>query len=240
MIFGLYDVTDKRSPVIEKFILLVKKNNLKELSKKIRYPLNRLYPIPSIKNSSDFIKRYDEFMDSELKSIIITPNKENSWSEMGWRGLMLKNGEIWLDFEGYLTQINYESKFEIKRRAELIDLDKQNLYPVLRNFLEPILEWETKSYHIRVDHLGDYKYRYSEWSKNIPTSQKPDLVINNGEWEADGNVGNHHYDFFNEGTKYMVYINRIGNDDTVFPGGLEVSQSNKIVLDEPAIKVFNE
>ena len=61
----------KYRPVVTNFVNAVKSGNIDKLSSKIKYPLNRTYPIPPIKNKQEFVKRYKEVFDDNLTKKII-------------------------------------------------------------------------------------------------------------------------------------------------------------------------
>ena len=76
------------------------------------------------------------------------------------------------------------------------DLDRKR--QLVRKFKRPVFEWKTKSYIIRVDDMDDWDYRYSSWSIDKKLSDKPDLVIYDGEYNPQGSGGNHNYDFLKD------------------------------------------
>ena len=45
--------------------------------------------------------------------------------------------------------------------------------------------------------MDDWDYRYSSWSIDKHLSDKPDLVIHDGEYHPQGSGRNHNYDFKN-------------------------------------------
>lgn len=55
--------------IVKKFktvIEFIKENNAIELSKFVEYPIERGYPIPTIKNKSEFISYYPTLFDKEF------------------------------------------------------------------------------------------------------------------------------------------------------------------------------
>lgn len=64
---------------------------------------------------------------------------------MGWRGIMLDNGTIWIDSdEGKIIAVNYQSDFEKKLRKELINKEKENVHVSLKTFESPTYKIKTK------------------------------------------------------------------------------------------------
>ncbi len=220
--------------IVLDFIDSIKSGNKEEVLKFIIFPLNRHYPLPSIKTPEEFFLRFDEVFDLELIEVISNSTLDD-WSEVGWRGIMLNNGTLWLDFDRTLLGVNYQSEIEKQRQIELIEQERETLYSGLREYLFPVLDWETKSYKIRIDYLGEYEYRYASWSMDKETSEKPDLVLYQGILIPDGSGGNRYYEFHNGEFKYVVYIWYLGTENTP-PGDLSVYKNDQLILRESVIK----
>jgi hypothetical protein len=54
------------------------------------------------------------------------------------------------------------------------------LYPDIRNFIRLERFFEMKKYLVRVDFIGNGKYRYVLWSKGKPILDKPDFIFEDG------------------------------------------------------------
>jgi len=104
------DLKPEYQKFIKSFISNVKSNNKEGVATFISFPLGRDYPIPSVKNKADFLKRYDQIFDATLKNEIIKSNPAKDWSEVGWRGIMLNQGTLWIDTDGKIISINYQSQ----------------------------------------------------------------------------------------------------------------------------------
>ena len=102
------------SRVVREFINAVKTKDPENIAVYISFPLRRKSPIPPIINKRQFIKRFDEVFDNTLISIIINSDPNRDWSQVGWRGIMLGNGDIWLDDSGRLIALNIQSEVEAK------------------------------------------------------------------------------------------------------------------------------
>lgn len=199
---------------IKVLISYFKTKDVTKISNKINYPLYRAYPIPPILNKSEFNKRFNEVFDETLIHQIVH-SKINQWEEVGWRGIMLNNGDLWMaNLDGVISCINYQSEFEKQYRTRLIELDKQHLHPSLKTFHNPIYKIKTTQYLIRIDELDDYNYRYASWKNNQNEKSNPDIVINNGNWENLGSGGNHVITFKNGIYTYKVYRNFLGTENT--------------------------
>ncbi|WP_412467213.1 hypothetical protein [Pedobacter sp. KLB.chiD] len=226
----------KYRSVVAGFIKVVKSGNIQKLSNKISYPLNRAYPIPPIKNKQEFMKRYQEVFDGNLIKKITNSKVETDWSDVGWRGLMLLRGELWLDADGKLIAVNHQSKLEAKEQARLINLEKKHVHPSIANFEQPVLVFETAQYRIRIDDLGNDNYRYASWPIKSKMSDKPELILTNGKFKPDGSGGNHNYQFKSGDYVYTCFIIVMGEKDAP-PAQLMISKAGKEILSQPAKKI---
>ena len=216
---------------IKNTIALFKTGNVDEISSIIDFPLHREYPIPSIKNKKEFIQRFSEVFDEILIDKIVNSECEQ-WSEVGWHGIMLDNGVLWMaNSDGVITSVNYQSDFEKKLIQDLIAKDTQNLHVSLKTFESPTYKIKTKNYLIRIDELTNSKYRYASWKISEKESSEPDIILNNGELEFDGSGGNRVFTFTNKNYTYKVYRNIIGAYDTP-EISLEIEKDGNIILTE--------
>jgi hypothetical protein len=147
---------------IQKLIKLFQTKNIDGISKIVNYPLSREYPIPDVKNGDDFKKRFYQIFDAKIISQI-SNSKIEQWSEVGWRGIMLDNGDLWIDTDGRITALNYQSAFETNQKNNIIVKEKKNLFSTLKQYKSPVYKITTKSYLIRIDELSNGKYRYASW-----------------------------------------------------------------------------
>jgi hypothetical protein len=155
------------------------------------------------------------------------------WSEMGWRGIMFLDGDIWLDLDGRLIGVNYQSEIEKEKRESLLKIDKNSVHESIREFKAPVCILETSKFRIRIDDIGDYNYRYVSWPINSKMSDKPDIILLHGEFISEGSGGNHGYVFKNGDYSYDCEIIEMGEDDSP-PALLIVSKGDKEVLSEKA------
>ena len=205
----------------------------------IRYPLKRQYPLPDIKNEAEFINRFDEVFDEELVAVIGSSNINTDWDSVGWRGIMLNNGVMWVDTDGKVIAVNTQNTTEQAHAEKLIAQDKQSLHSSIKTFQKPILDWDTAKYRVRVDDLGDGNFRYASWSIDKSPSDKPDIVLINGDITFEGSGGNHHYTFKNGRYSYVLQVTVIGCD-TSPPGWLEVYKDEKLLLSDAVISAVNK
>lgn len=228
------EMSNENKKIISDFIDCVKNSNTVKLSEKVSYPFRREYPIAKIKNKQEFIKRYNELFDATLIKKIATSNPSTDWSKMGWRGFMLLNGVVWLDYDGKLIAVNYQSEYEAKTRLHLINAEKNNLHESLKEFKQPICILETAKFRIRIDEMNNGNYRYASWGLNNKMADKPDLIINNGTFIREGTGGNHTYEFKNGNYKYHCSIIVLGEKNTP-PARLTIYNNENVILTQKAL-----
>jgi len=227
------DMTFEHQKIVQNFIETIKTKNKEKISSLVRYPLTREYPIPEVKNKNELLKRFDEVFDTKLLTLIVKSKVKTDWSEMGWRGIMLLDGEVWLDFDGKLIGVNYQSQFEKKKKEKLITIQKNSLHKSLQNFVRPVCILETSKFRIRIDDMGHDKYRYASWRLQQKMSEKPEVLILNGKVEREGSGGNHSYVFKSGEYTYECGIVEMGEDGAP-PAFLTVSKGNKEILSQNA------
>ncbi|RZJ52403.1 MAG: hypothetical protein EOO44_11900 [Flavobacterium sp.] len=227
------DLKPEYQKLIKSFIENVKNDKKEAVAALVKYPFAREYPIPTVKNKTEFVKRYNQIFDTTLKNKIIKSNPAKDWSQVGWRGIMLNQGDLWVDEEGYLTAVNYQSKYEKELKTKLIGSDKSKLHSSISKFKEPVCVLETSKFKIRIDDLGNNNYRYASWSVKQKMSEKPDLVITKGKFVAEGTGGNHHYDFKKGNFLYVCDIIVLGEKNSA-PAALVIYQNGKEILSQDA------
>lgn len=202
--------------VVNRFIALVRDGDAHRLAEEISFPLRRRYPLPSI-SRDEFIDRYQEIFDGEFVRIIVSSGNRECGRIEG-RGLQLHDGLVWFSEDGRIGSINYESEFEERERHRLIDLERLELHASLSSYQEPVLEWETCNYRVRVDRV-DGEYRYAAWGVDRFHDSEPDLVIANGTYNPEGPSGDHGFYFANGAYKYILFVD---TTSTISAGDLEV------------------
>jgi len=216
---------------IRKVIDLFKLNDIEKISNIIRFPLCRQYPIPSIKDKKEFTKRFNEVFDKILIEKIAN-SKIEQWTEIGWRGIMLDDGVLWMaNSDGIITAVNYQSDLEKKLWGDLIAEEKENLFISLKNFEKPIFKIKTRTSLIRIDQLTNNYYRYASWKIGEVQSSKPDIIIDNGELKYEGSGGNHVITFVKGNYTYRIYRNILADENS--PDiTLEVEKNGEVILTE--------
>ena len=223
------DVSKKAN--VNNIISLFKRNNVNDISNMINYPLQRQYPIPDIKNKKEFKQRFSEVFDKVLIRQI-AHSKTSQWLEVGWRGIMLDNGLVWIDsYSGKIVAVNYESPFEKNLRVKLIQKEKERVHISLKKFEIPVYKIKTKQYLIRIDKISDDKYRYASWKLGSKENTRPDLILNNGELDFQGSGGNHVITFTSGNYTYKVYRNIIAEENGA-DANLEVEKDGQTILSQ--------
>lgn len=238
LIFNSYflnaqDLRPEYQKFISKFILEVKNGDKEAIAKRIKFPFKRDYPIPSVKDKADFVKRCNQIFDKVLIDKITKSDPAKDWSEMGWRGIMLNQGDLWMDTDGKIISINNQSAEELKLKNELIAKQKKNVNASLSNFKDPVAILETSKFRIRIDDLGNNNYRYASWSIKKKMTDTPELVIEKGVFVAEGTGGNHYYEFKKGNFKYECHFTILGEKNSA-PAALIVYQSGKVILSQNA------
>ncbi|MEL1220651.1 hypothetical protein TVA88_16260 [Aeromonas hydrophila] len=224
-------------PLVQRVIDAAKGRDPQVLARQIKYPFKQEYPIPVIKSTSEMVARFDEVFDDAILNSIASSRVGQDWQAMGWRGIMLGSGEVWLDFDGKVIGINHQTAQAAKRKAELVAKQKSDLYPGLREYQRPELMWQTEKFTIRIDELGDGRYRYASWAKGKALSDKPDLVLSNGTVRVEGTGGNHTYLFTSGPYRYECVVTVLG-ERGMPPGELVVYQNEVAIMHQPVIKVL--
>lgn len=224
--------TDKQ--YIRALIQHVKANNKSKICDMVAYPLTREYPIPDIRNKKELMTRFSEVFDTKLMKTIAQSDLKTDWSAMGWRGIMLLSGDLWLDNNGKITAINYQSNLEKTKKDKLITAQKNELHTSLRSFIKPICILQTKTHRIRIDEVANNKYRYASWKRTQSQSEKPELILKNGEINFEGSGGNHYYSFKSGIYSYICEIIVLGNQSTA-PAYLVVRKNTTELMRQAAI-----
>ncbi|MEY3500740.1 MAG: hypothetical protein RL308_2409 [Bacteroidota bacterium] len=219
--YGLLETTRQiieEIQVVDDIILLFKSNNKIKIANMISYPLYREYPIPEIKNTQEMLARFEEVFDEHFISKLAKSNA-NDWSRVGWRGVMFGNGELWLDDDGKLRAVNYQTPFEENRLETIILRDKNIIHESIKSFIEPILVGVTNDYRFRIDlmkeqeNIDDIAFRLAVWKINERMCDKPFTILLGTEYHGSEQIS--FYEFKNGEMRYTydeIYF-AINKDD---------------------------
>jgi hypothetical protein len=163
----------------------------------IRYPLGREYPLPPLKSPADLISNWDDFFDAADTSAMITDKPE----QMGWRGVMLGNGDVWFDGDS-IVAINLRTKAYFKKFNEAKNKDFLTIHPSARGYQHVAVICSTSSKSIRIqEHIDGY--HYFAWAKGADLLDRPMLTLK-GTMEFQGSGGGATYTFENHGYSYVL------------------------------------
>ena len=178
---------------IKKVINTLKGGSEKKIASLVKYPLSMSYPVPDINNKEEFIERFDEVFDETILEKIASSSIDD-WDTVGWRGIMFDNGMVWLNYDGLIKAVIYQSEKEKQIQKELIEKERATLHSSVQEFMEPYHHVYIDNDIVRVDKMLDDSFRLVIW-KDKDTAQQPDLVISNGVIEFQGSGGGASYLF---------------------------------------------
>ena len=218
--------------IVAKFIEAVKTNNPAEIAKFIEYPLSRPEHIPDIQDETDFIQRFEMVFDKNMLNEIANTKPED-WEHAGWRGIMLPPGYFWLNDSGKLIATNVITDKEEKYILDWEKTDRENLFTNLQQFDKNIYIFKVAKGMGRIDRIKTnekdaYTYRYAFWNIGKNMSDKPDIIIENGEVEYQGSGGNHTYRFKNNTYTYEFDVTKVGPKDYV-PYTLAILHNEEVI-----------
>lgn len=219
--------------LINSFVQAVKSNDIIEIAEHFTFPLKREAPVKNIENKQEFMNRFPEIFDDSLKNMILQSEINQNWTDMGWRGIMFKHGDIWMDYGGKIIAVNYKTKLDNKLRVKLLKKLNENIHPSLRGFEKQLLIIETSKFRIRIDDIGNNNIRYASWLKEKSIMEKPDLILYNGELKFEGSGGNHYYKFKSGEYFYKCSINLIRAADSP-TANLQIFKGEKEILNQEA------
>lgn len=221
---------------VKSFIAPFKTQDVKAISAYINFPLDRPYPIENIRDSTDFIKRFDEVFNKELIEEITSSSPEENWTKMGYQGIMLHHGSLWLDpYDKKLISVNRENQKTKQLEAQYTETYRASLHPSLRIFKTAILSMETKQFKIVIDRLEDGSYRFASWRRLKKMSQKPDVVILEGQKDFEGSGGNHFYTFRHKTYTYICHVYVLGFKN--IPAELQILKGETLFHSEVASSI---
>lgn len=214
---NIEDSQNKLAQVVQKFKDAVKTDNPKIIADYVEYPYTMRNPLPDIENKEDFINNYEMLFDSELKQAI-SDSKIEDWEEVGWRGIMLYSGMLWLSEDGRLKATNYYTDKAREYVAKWYENDKNTIYEPLRKYDENIGIFKTDTKLVRIDRINtdeyyNSQYRLALWTKDGKMSDKPEILISDGKVAYLGSANNTEYHFKSGNSEYVFFVNYVGPID---------------------------
>ena len=228
----------KMKELVQKFKKAVKTDDPEVIAEYVEYPYARPNPIPDINNKEEFVKQYDMLIDSQLRQDILSSTMQN-WDVVGWRGIMLNNGLLWLNTDGKLIAINKETPAEKEYIKNWYEKDRASLYPSLRDYDANSYIFETKQWKGRIDSLNEKgdDYRLVLWRKTDEMSDKPEIVIEHGTIDFSETSGSGDYRFNRGDYVYSFTENDTDLDEEKSPYRLVVYRDNKELSSAEAVLI---
>ena len=84
-----------RHPLIDDLKRLFDPLDKEAVAQQIHYPILIKYPL-EIRNEAELLEHWDLIFDDKLVSRI-ADSSASDWSKVGWRGVMLDNGAVWVN-----------------------------------------------------------------------------------------------------------------------------------------------
>ncbi|MEM7036897.1 MAG: hypothetical protein AAF570_07960 [Bacteroidota bacterium] len=196
-LLGTMSTVQAQEPVtpeqhVERFLEMLKKDQLKALAANTRFPLSRTNPVPDLENAQDFIHYYHLLFDEKIKARLYKEAVGDIIQSNGMFGLL--NGQVWLDADGSLLSVNYSSDAEQKLIAQLNAEEAAQLHPSVREFETNKHNCKCDAWKVRLDHTKD-GLRMAIWENDAEFSDKPWIISSDIETEYHGTMG---------GTSYLV------------------------------------
>lgn len=211
-------------------IVLVLENRISEMADRVEYPLRRPSPIPWIKNRDEFILYYpvlvDEWLESKITNTAFTT--QNTIDRAFQFGIL--QGSIWMNAEGRIIAINHHSQAELRLLRKLEEEQKRKMHHSVAEWQGNELTVTSEKHLIRIDMMDNGRLRYASWNKPKGISDKPDLIIQNGQQEFDGSIGNISYVFKNGDWVYRMDLKVLAESEDEVGWSLRVFEGEKEVV----------
>lgn len=173
------------------------------------YPITRPYPLREVKDSSEMVKYYPKIVDDKLKKAV-KEAPDSAWSQDGWRGWTLNDGQFfWID-GGKIYAINYVSDEENVMLDSLRMMEIASLSPELRGNWVPVMcvVDSIDGVIFRIDSEKQMsekpKMRLAGYPYRTNLSQRPKLLLY-GSLEEEGTMENRFYQFSDSIGNYAEY-----------------------------------
>lgn len=190
----------------------------------IEYPLYRSEPLYSIKDKRELIRKFNQIFEKNHIDEIANSSIEKEWSVMGYKGIMFRNGLVWLNSEGKIISWGYIGNIE----KAMLQSDKNRLHSSIQEYDKNVLSIDTQKFHIRIDEIAFLSYRYTAWKKGKRLSQKPDVVFYGGVRIYEGSAGNGYFLFKNGSYEYRV-TRTLLYGEKYEPDHIEVYRDNQLI-----------
>lgn len=202
---------------IKRLVKAVADNDAKSFAGLVSYPLERPYPLRDIVDSIRMTEYYSTLVDDSLKQLITT-SKPDDWSEFGWRGWTVGDGQyLWIDDNLYA--VNYLSAKEAKELDKLIDQEINSLPENMRQGWKPVvaLSEETGNGLYRIDYrqgpADSEIYRLAVYD-SVAVNQAMPVMLLTGHKETEGTASVSTYIFTDDDGDEAVFEPEPTDSDT--------------------------
>lgn len=224
-------LSPERQQQLNKILNLLRQDHVAELATQVRYPLKRQNPLPNIDNQIQFKLYYSMLFDAEFKQKLLSIKQWNSGNTIERNGsLGLLMGDIWLDYDGKLITVNHQSPAEKELRDMLQNELKESVHPDVKPWVRNVLVFQSEKFLIRVDEMKGGTLRYASWNRPSTFSDKPALILKNGEEEYQGTMGGVTYTWLNGDWKYIIDEVNMAESEESMGTFLYLYQNEKQVL----------
>lgn len=188
---------------IQSIITIFKTGDKAKIASCFAFPFERTYPLTTIATEKEFIAKFSEVVDDNLIKEIASSSATADWAQIGWRGIMFKSGEFWINDDYKIYEVNYVTANGKKALSSAIAADKETLPKAQRTFEQPVRKWTVNGTTYRVDATGKDTYRFLLLDKK----NKVKLELKNGTITGDGTGGNCYYTWHDaKKSTHIVYI----------------------------------
>ncbi|MCM1152321.1 MAG: hypothetical protein NC328_01540 [Muribaculum sp.] len=205
--------SDSIPSYVRDVINAVAANDSSRFAELISYPLSRPYPLHDIENPEQMKAYYATLVDDSLRQKI-SSSKTSDWSEMGWRGYTLDDGQyLWTD--SLIYEIPYVSDSENRTLSRLLNEELSSLWSPMRSGWIPIESIESVDGSIiaRIDREASPKsdgfnpadkYRLAIYSNGASLHDKPSEILE-GSMDIEGTELNRVYTFTASDGSRVIY-----------------------------------
>lgn len=189
----------------------------------VNYPLARPYPLHDIEDAAQMRAYYRTLVDDSLRSVVTTHGVQG-WSEFGWRGWSLDDGQyLWAD-DGSILSVPYLSAVESAEKARLSAEEINSLAPSLRGNWQPLRCYrnDDDGTIYRIDTKGDPDtprpgdFRLAVYAPGTDIHAKPSQLYY-GDIDIDGSMLYVTYIFKDGKKRHIIDPNgSIGEYDATF------------------------
>ncbi len=210
---------DLAASPIARLAQAIEDGDAKTVAAYVRYPLEREAPLPPLENEEQFAAYFWTIFDEPFCQKMRKGRFARDWQEMGCRGVMYDNGDIWVDGTladgGLISCVNYQSAEEKALREALLEMERATIAPGYSDTCDTVFCFETDDRTIagRVDKEKDGDFRillydgFSRTGRGIPGGKNP-IAVFYATKIHEGSGGNHVYlDRFG---RYALDVSAVG------------------------------